>query len=568
MKKLSWIALLAVLSLPAIAWAQCSSAGSTNAGVLTPTTSWQTINRAAGAPYYYTITVSTCNTYTFTFCQGGGSATFDTQISITDNTAGTTYYAYNDDNCGLQSQVVWTPTASGTYRVHITQYTCANPSAAATLAYIYASANTTNVNYALVGNASSSSPYNCTTLTSASNNQLGCAWDVNSTLDFTTNFTYDFTINLGSSNAGADGMSFTIQNDSRGLCACGVAGGSMGAGTISNSLIVEIDTYINTEDRDDFTGADYIGCNGALDLDHIDIWTGGNVNPNTDGNCNTTAAAERPALAWAVALKNGGSYYDIENGLNHTLRISWATGSPGTLTAQVMDATASVTYGTASYSFNPLTVFGTNTPYFGFTASTGGLNNVQSFCNPASLLPVELLQFTATKQGNNGKLMWTTSSEKNNKYFMLERSADGETWSDLAKVNSTAPYGNSLTSLSYSFTDGSLLSGSNYYRLKQVDYNGKSSYSSIRSIYNQRTTPIVFPNPFENNFNVNVLSEQGSQIKYVLYNNLGQIVLSAEETQGAQGNFAKKIEVTRGPGLYYLLLEVNEERFTYKLICK
>lgn len=206
--------------------AQCSSASATNAGAITPSTSWQTVNHAAGTQFYYTVSASACNTYTFTFCSAtysAAAATFDSQITITDNSTGTTYYGYNDDNCGLQSQVVWTPTLSGTYRVLITQYSCSNPSAACTLAYIYAASNTTNANYSLNGNATSNSPYNCTTLTSATNNQLGCAWDVNSLLDFTSNFTYDFTINMGNSNAGADGMSFTIQNDPRGLCACGTA---------------------------------------------------------------------------------------------------------------------------------------------------------------------------------------------------------------------------------------------------------------------------------------------------------------------------------------------------------
>jgi len=558
-----------IISLAAqMANAQCSSAGSTNAGAITPTTSWQTVTRAAGSKFYYTIAVTTCNTYTFSFCQNGGSATYDPEITITDNTTGNTYYAYNDQGCGNPSELIWTPTVSGTYRIHISKWVCSNPTASSTLAYIYAAANTTNANYSLVGNATSASPYNCTTLTTASNNQLGCAWDVNSIFSFSSNFSYDFTINLGSSNAGADGMSFTIQNDPRGLCACGQAGGSMGAGSISNSLIVEIDTYINYEDRDDFTGADYIGCTGGLDLDHIDIWTGGTVNPNLDADCNVTSAGERPAIPWAVALKNGASYYDIENGLNHILRISWVTGSPGTLTVMVMDASATVTYGTASYSFNPMTIFGTNTPYFGFTASTGGLNNNQSFCNPASLLPIELLRFEAIKENGAAKLNWTTATETNNRYFSIERSADGESWSSIGKLNSKAQNGNSLAPLSYSFTDNSLLSGNNYYRFKQVDHNGKFSYSPVKVIYNARITPVVYPNPFENNFNLNVLSDAGSQIKYTVFNNLGQLVLEEEFTQGDNGNFARKVGINQGAGIYYMVLQVNAERFTYKLVCK
>jgi hypothetical protein len=567
--KLLHVLSLLILLQTTVVRSQCSSAGAVSGGVITPTTSWQTATHAAGTKYYYLVTVTTCNTYTFTFCQGGASSGFsDTQITITDNSTGTTQIAYNDDHCSYLSEVIWTPTAAGTYRVLITQYSCVDPTASATLAYIYAAANTTNINYALNGNATSNTPYDCTTLTSATNNQLGCAWDVNSTLDFTSNFSYDFTVNLGSSNAGADGMSFTIQNDPRGLCACGTAGNQLGAGSITNSLIVEIDTYINTEDRDDFTGADYIGCAGVLDLDHLDIWTGGTINPDLDGNCNAASAGERPAIAWAVALKNGAAYYDIENGLNHILRISWTTGAAGTLTATILDATGTTSYGTASYSFNPMTVFGTNTPYFGFTASTGGLNNQQSFCNPTTLLPVEFLKFDVIKENNSAKLNWVTASEINNKYFSIEKSADGNDWKTIGKQNSKATNGNSTQSLNYVFYDADLQNGLTYYRLKQVDFNGKYKYSDIKSINTSLVTmPVVFPNPFQNNFNLTVLSTSGTAINYKIYNNLGQLILDENETQGQDGRFAKKIEVPEGPGIYYLVLTANGERFTYKLIC-
>lgn len=559
---------LALLIFPRISTAQCSSAGSTNAGAITPTTSWQTVTRAAGNKFYYTFTATACQTYTFSFCQGGGSATYDPELTITDNTAGTTFYGYNDQGCGNPSELIWTCNTSGTYRIHVSKWICSNPTASSTLAYIYATSNTTNANYALNGNATSNSPYNCTTLTAASNNQLGCAWDVNSTLNFGSNFTYDFTINLGSSNAGADGMSFTIQNDARGLCACGAAGGSMGAGTISNSLIIEIDTYINFEDRDDFTGADFIGCSGSLDLDHLDMWTGGNVNPDLDGNCSVTSAGERTAIAWAVALTNGGSYYDIENGLNHILRISWVTGSPGTLTARIMDNTATTTYGTASYSFNPMTVFGTNTPYFGFTASTGGLNNTQSFCNPSSLLPIELLSFDVKKHLQTAHLNWATATESNNRNFTIEKSADGKEWRPIANLASKAPNGNSIVPIDYSYADAGLYPGNNYYRLKQVDIDGKFSYSEIKYIYNGHVTPVVFPNPFEDYFNLNVLAEEGTIIKYTVYDNLGRIVSEHTETQNDNGTANKIIDITGAPGIYFLLLQINEERFSYKLVKK
>jgi len=117
----------------------------------------------------------------------------------------------------------------------------------------------------------------CGQLTSASNDQNGAIWDADDLLDFSGDFTYDFIVNLGANDAGADGMAFVMHNDPSGLATTGTSGGSLGAGGIANSLIVEIDTYLNTEDRDDNLSS--VICSGGVEPDHLDIWTNGTVNP-------------------------------------------------------------------------------------------------------------------------------------------------------------------------------------------------------------------------------------------------------------------------------------------------
>jgi hypothetical protein len=102
--------------------AQCS--GGTLAGSLTPTTAYQTQSVISNT--YYNVDVSCGSTYNFTFCSAnGGSATWDTQITILNNT-GTTTLAYNDDFCGLQSSVSYTATSNTTIRVLINQYNCSS----------------------------------------------------------------------------------------------------------------------------------------------------------------------------------------------------------------------------------------------------------------------------------------------------------------------------------------------------------------------------------------------------------------------------------------------------------
>ncbi|MEY3443946.1 MAG: hypothetical protein RLZZ519_2227, partial [Bacteroidota bacterium] len=113
--------------------AQCT--GGTLAGSISPTLAWQTIPCAKGGEYY-TFNAIAGEYYTFSFCMGGGYASWDTQITILDNSGNLTPMGYADDDCGLQSHLwYWTPASTGTYRVLVTQFNCIAGSTCGTLAY-------------------------------------------------------------------------------------------------------------------------------------------------------------------------------------------------------------------------------------------------------------------------------------------------------------------------------------------------------------------------------------------------------------------------------------------------
>lgn len=545
--------------------AQCT--GGTSGGALSPvpSTSYQMMACPAGDKYYtFVVAAASCYPqYDFSFCSAdGGLSTEDTQITILDNSGATVSGGYSDDYCSTQSHVIWTPTNSGTYRVHVNKYNCGATTAAATLAYKYTTTYTNTAEYTVNGNATSTGT--CTTLTPNTTNQRGCVWDVNSTLNFNFSFTYDFTVNLGSSDAGADGMAFVIQNDSKGRCACGTAGGALGAGGISNSLIVEIDTYLNYEDRDDFN-TNYIGCSGTEDPDHLDLWYNGNVNPDLDANCNTTAAGERPVTTTAVRLQNPvGTDYNIENGNNHILRISWATGSPGTFTAKILNTALSTTYGTITTTLNPMSAFGTNTPYFGFTASTGGLSNQQTICNPLSLLPVELLQFTAKCAGNGIIINWETASETDNQQFELERSNDGVNFKKIATV---AGNGTSTNQHSYLVHDTPEDDIVYYYRLKQLDFNGKGTYYYVIANTEQSCMKnkdlLFFPNPADDSFVIQ-LPEEGT-FSYEIINANGQLIY--EETLTTANKLSYRVNASNfAEGIYLVKTNYNGKSLVKKIV--
>ena len=95
------------------------------------------------------------------------------------------------------------------------------------------------------------------------------------------------------------------------------------------------------------------------------------------------------------------------------------------------------------------------------------------------LLPVKLSSFLVQKTDNAVKISWSTEQEINSSYFVVERSADGRNWNNIATVNAA---GNSSIRMDYSIYDNAPMKGINYYRLKLVDKDGKYDYSVTRTV--------------------------------------------------------------------------------------
>ena len=118
-------------------------------------------------------------------------------------------------------------------------------------------------------------------------------------------------------------------------------------------------------------------------------------------------------------------------------------------------------------------------------------------------LPVELVNFKGElKEDKTTLLTWSTASELNNDYFDVQRKKqDGSGWENIGQIDG---FGNSSKLISYSFIDKNPNTGENYYRLNQVDFDGKSEYSpTIMVKLDGATTEtkdafIIYPNPVRN----------------------------------------------------------------------
>ena len=166
-----------------------------------------------------------------------------------------------------------------------------------------------------------------------------------------------------------------------------------------------------------------------------------------------------------------------------------------------------------------------------------------------SVLPVTLQSFTVKAINNAALLQWKTASELNNDHFDIERSADGRLYTKIGRVQ-----GNSNTGIvqNYGFTDAAPLTGNNYYRLAQVDLNGKITYSQIRLLsFNEQGGMLkVFPNPVRSTLHIQLPQTASGQDALQLYDLAGLKVLVQSVPAGALQMDADIS--TLAPGMYIL----------------
>lgn len=147
--------------------------------------------------------------------------------------------------------------------------------------------------------------------------------------------------------------------------------------------------------------------------------------------------------------------------------------------------------------------------------------------NPSNgALPVELLSFTGKTLGATNSIQWTTSSEINNAGFELYRSHDGKVFSQKAKLATKAINGQSALPLQYDWVDAQPKPGNNYYKLKQIDIDGRITESEVINVYRSTDGSMVrvYPNPATAQIYVEWDSRKEENIEILLMDISGRIV--------------------------------------------
>lgn len=192
----------------------------------------------------------------------------------------------------------------------------------------------------------------------------------------------------------------------------------------------------------------------------------------------------------------------------------------------------------------------------------GGPNNAGIITNTVGVLPVELLYFQATDNGESVSLNWATATEKNTSHFLIERSANATDWSSIGSLNA---HGNSVTTIYYKVNDPDPLPGLSYYRLKIIDLDQTYEYSNIKFLEREREGLFtVFPNPSNGSFHVKLKHGQTQALHISLYDITGKLVFTDNLNYNTE-TMNYQCERNLDDGIYYIRIDGSGKPFNYKL---
>jgi len=361
-------------------------------------------------------------------------------------------------------------------------------------------------------------------------------------------------------------------------------GGGGNTGIISGNSSINMDTIVTSTT----TNTRFISSSGSqlyysTASGTFGIWKLGNGAPTNSGNVATLYIATPSGSPYGFAMRfdstvcyiaddravaSGGGIqkwtrsgstwtlaYTIGTGTGSTvgargLAVNWTT-IPPTIFATTAEATLNrvIRINDTSSTVTPITIA---------TSVSNTIFRGVSFTPGTTTMPVVLTSFNGKIENQLVNLNWSTSSEKNNKGFVIERSIDGVDYENIAFVKGS---GNSNKVMNYSYSDENVNAEVVYYRLKQIDFDGQFEYSKVLTIKNDELSIIVTPNPFEGQISINGTSPD-ELISIDLMDISGKVKLT-------ESNNGSVVIDTRGlaQGIYFIRIN-NGEKVIVKRIIK
>jgi hypothetical protein len=218
-------------------------------------------------------------------------------------------------------------------------------------------------------------------------------------------------------------------------------------------------------------------------------------------------------------------------------------------------------------SFGPITfrlyVYYNEMPASYSGAFSIGPFNGNSIAVSGTALPVELSRFKAySPDGRTAQLEWTTLTEIDNHYFAIERSADGREFREIGQVEGA---GDAFHAIDYAFTDPQPASGINFYRLRQVDFDGAFSYSWAVSVVTEQDNDVTLsPQPAIAQMDIRLGRPFAADAWWRVYSLDGRLL--KQGVISAETSIVPLDISTLSPGPYLLQVQAEREVFGLRFL--
>ncbi|GJM36511.1 MAG: hypothetical protein DHS20C18_55120 [Saprospiraceae bacterium] len=201
---------------------------------------------------------------------------------------------------------------------------------------------------------------------------------------------------------------------------------------------------------------------------------------------------------------------------------------------------------------------------FNSTNEAFTLDNVNVPDANVMILPVELMYFDAAIRQQFVTVNWATAKEENNNYFSLERSIDGRDFEEISRLQGA---GNANTINNYQFVDKNPKPGTNYYRLKQVDFDGQFEYSRVVSVdFKNETLNIMHlaPNPLNDFLEITMTQELAEGAQFYIFDLNGKMVY---QDSWPVNHLKQKIYLNNLPsGIYQLKMITGNDIINQQIV--
>lgn len=184
-----------------------------------------------------------------------------------------------------------------------------------------------------------------------------------------------------------------------------------------------------------------------------------------------------------------------------------------------------------------------------------------------SIVPVEMVSFSANPSGNNIELNWCTASETNNAGFEIERKSASTEW---GKIGFVSGAGTSTEIINYKFRDNNVLPGSYSYRLKQIDHNGQFEYSNeikadVNAVFGYALEQ-NYPNPFNPSTVIRFSVPEASMVTVSVFNMTGEIIDVITKEYYQSGSYNLNYNASGfASGVYLIKMEAGSFVSTKKI---